>query len=524
MNSSVLDTELNPTTSSFLHRSYRQNVSSSILFFLGLSFALALFPLGESACRAEKIKEIDVSISGKIERINSFRSGEIHYFSFSQFVELYGEDLSWGVLGQSITHETGKSRLTFFPGSEFISLNDTALNMTYPARLFRGALYMPALTFIPIYDRCKSDKIIWDAEKSRIRVEEGFYNISDLGVSRKANGVLIEVYLTEELSYEINESEGNWINISFPGGRVNTGLIESRRGSPFLRDVNAFQFESSAQVSIRFRKKPVSYTSKYHAETGCLQISALESQSSLGSHQINVRSIGPDNTIDVIVIDPGHGGSDLGAVGRKRTKEKYVALEIARELARMIRKDKIFKVILTRDKDYDVTLEERARIANEAHADIFISIHANANVNRQARGSQVFFLAPAKNDAARAVAQAENASFLTEGGSVTLDPDAELSVILNDMIQNIYQEESSELSAIIQNEFRRNLGIPSRGVDQAAFVALNSVYMPAALIEAAFISNAREENLLRDKKFRKKVAQSIYNGLKTYKRRYETRN
>ncbi|MCH9032258.1 MAG: N-acetylmuramoyl-L-alanine amidase, partial [candidate division Zixibacteria bacterium] len=436
--------KLNRKANGYTRNRCFQNGTSRVLYSLGLSLVVVLFPLSDHVCLAEKINEIDVSISGKIEKINSFQSGEICYFSFSQFIELYGEDLSWGILGQSITHETGKSRLTFFPGSEFISLNDTALNMTYPARLYRGALYMPALTFIPIYDRCKSDKIIWDPEKSRIRIEEGFYNISDLGVSQKVNGVLIEVYLTEELSYEINESEGNWININFPGGRVNKEVIESRRGSPFLRDVNAFQFESSAQVSIRFRRNPVSYTSKYNSETGCLQISALESQSSLGSSQNNVRSIGPDNTIDVIVIDPGHGGSDLGAVGRKRTKEKHVALEIARELARMIRKDKLFKVILTRDKDFDVTLEERARIANEAHADIFISIHANASVNRQARGSQVFFLAPAKNDAARALAQAENASFLTEGGSVTFDPDAELSVILNDMIQNIYQEESAE--------------------------------------------------------------------------------
>ncbi|MFQ5606872.1 MAG: N-acetylmuramoyl-L-alanine amidase, partial [Candidatus Zixiibacteriota bacterium] len=110
---------------------------------------------------------------------------------------------------------------------------------------------------------------------------------------------------------------------------------------------------------------------------------------------------------------------------------------------------------------------------------------------------------------------------LTNESSVDVSGSDDLSGIVNDMIQNVYVDVSADLSAIIQSEFRKSLGIPSRGVDQAGFVVLNQVYMPSALVEVAFISNSKEEKLLRNKKFRKKVARALYESLKRFKRKYE---
>ncbi|MCH7947512.1 MAG: N-acetylmuramoyl-L-alanine amidase, partial [candidate division Zixibacteria bacterium] len=119
---------------------------------------------------------------------------------------------------------------------------------------------------------------------------------------------------------------------------------------------------------------------------------------------------------------PGHGGQDYGAIGKKGTREKDICLAIDKELAKIIRKDKQFKVVMTRDRDKTITLQERARIANESAADLFISIHANASLKDHVRGWNVFFLAPAKNDSARAVAQFENSVFLREHASIN-EPD-----------------------------------------------------------------------------------------------------
>lgn len=487
----------------------------SVVILLACLVCLAL---GAETVRAE----IEVSLSGRTEKISSFNRGKITYYSLSEFLNLYGESLSWETVGESVVYITGDSHFKFFLGSSFINMNDTVQQITYPCVQRGGALYVPAETFTQLLDRAKSEQITWDPERGRLSIETGVYNITDLVVSEKANGLLIEIYMTEELKYRITESEGNWININFPDGRVNRWQIEARKTSRAFYDVNAFQFQTSAQVSMRLRRDPGNYTTKYQPDTRRLQISIRNPGYKPEEQHPRAGKIGPDNLIDLIVIDPGHGGDDHGAIGPGFTKEKDVALDISRELAKIIRKDKLFKVILTREKDVFVPLADRARIANEAQADVFLSIHANASTNRQARGSQVFFLAPAKTDAARALAQAENASFLTSQSSVSLDPADELAVIVNDMIQNVYEEASADLSDIIQAEFRRRLGIPARGVDQAGFVVLNEVFMPSCLIETAFISNSHEEKLLRDKDFKVKIAEAIYEGLKRFKNKYES--
>ncbi len=472
-------------------------------------------------CASNSKAEIEVVISGASESVSSFRRAGVEYFSLSELTALYGERLSWDIPGVSVEYRTGNNRMRFFIESQYLTLNDSVRNLIYPAELRDGALFLPAETFVPIINQARTERFLWDSNRRRLYVQSGAFNITNLLVSKKANGLLIEIQLTEELDFEVTESEGNWINFNIPNGLVNRSLIESRRTAREIRDINAFQFDHSAQVSIRLRKKPHAYNAKYNPETGKIQLAIRNPNYKPKDKPPHAGQIGPDNTVDLIVIDAGHGGADNGAIGRRYTKEKDISLKISLELAKLIRKDKLFRVILTRDKDVYVPLEERARIANEAHADLFISIHMNASVNKHARGSQVFFLAPAKTDASRALAQAENASFLTHKNEIELDSNDDLAIIVNDMIQNSYEEVSADLSTIVQSEFDRTLGIPSRGVDQAGFVVLNQVYMPSALIEVAFVSNSKEEQLLRSKSFRKKVAKSIYTALKRFKRKYE---
>ncbi len=498
-----------------------RKVASGALLATTLRVALLLAIVFGSASSAKA--EIEVVIAGSVEYVSSYRRAGVEYISFSELTALYGERLSWDIPGVSIDYRTGKNRMHFHLESQYLTLNDSVRNIIYPAELREGALFLPAVTFVPILNQARTERFLWDSSHRRLTVQSGAFNITDLIVSKKANGLLIEIQLTEKLTFQVTESEGNWINFSIPNGLINRSLIESRRSAREVRDINTFQFEKSAQVSIRLRKKPHAYTAKYNPDVGKIQLAIRNPNFKPKDQPPHAGQIGPDNTVDLIVIDAGHGGADNGAIGRRYTKEKDICLKIAQELAKLIRKDKLFRVTLTRDRDVYVPLEKRARIANEAHADLFISIHVNANVNRQARGSQVFFLAPAKTDAGRALAQAENASFLTHKNEIELDNDDDLAIIVNDMIQNSYEEVSADLSTIIQSEFDRALGIPSRGVDQAGFVVLNQVYMPSALIEVAFLSNAKEEKLLRNKKFRKKVAQSIYKALKRFKRKYESK-
>ena len=241
---------------------------------------------------------------------------------------------------------------------------------------------------------------------------------------------------------------------------------------------------------------------------------------------------GFNGKIEVIAIDPGHGGQDFGAIGPNGTREKDVTLQIGKTLADLIRKDDRFKVVMTRSSDKTLTLQDRADVANKAGASLYISIHANANPSRKARGWNIFFLAPAKNDSARATEQFENSYFIKEltgdtdngkngAGPSTDDP---VAGILNEMLMTEFQSESHDFAMMIDKEFRKNLDIPARGVDQAGFFVLNKVFTPSVLVETAFITNKVEAKLLRNSKFQQTIAQGIYNAIVQFADKYEGGN
>ena len=289
------------------------------------------------------------------------------------------------------------------------------------------------------------------------------------------------------------------------------------------------QIGETGQVSFRLKRNVEKWHHKIVYDPPRIQISIADAAFNLDTAD-TAPVIGPDNKIDVIVIDPGHGGGDYGAIGKGGTREKDVVLGISKELAKLIRKDKQFKVIMTRDRDKTLTLQQRADVANKAAADLFISIHANSSLKRNVRGWNVFFLAPAKNDSARAVAQFENSAFLKDQRLADTDPTAGMMEygddpilgILNEMIMTEFQAESHDFAMMADREMRRAVDIPARGVDQAGFYVLNMVFSPSVLVESGFISNKNEEKLLKSSKYQKKVAKALYQAIKRFRSKYES--
>lgn len=217
-----------------------------------------------------------------------------------------------------------------------------------------------------------------------------------------------------------------------------------------------------------------------------------------------------------IVIDPGHGGLEPGASGRFGTLEKNVALEIGLKLRAVIERNFPSRVVLTRDKDLNVSLENRAALANNNKADFFISIHANSSFRKDAHGSETYFLSrDATDEEARKLAFLENnpAEF---GEGITGESEDEIQMILWDMAQSAYLKQSSLLAESIQKELNLLLRTSNRGIKQAPFTVLAGVACPAVLVEVAFISNPREERSLTREGFQINVAQAIYRGLVNY--------
>jgi len=215
-----------------------------------------------------------------------------------------------------------------------------------------------------------------------------------------------------------------------------------------------------------------------------------------------------------IVIDPGHGGRDYGAPGYLRgVHEKDVVLKLSRRLAKKIRKELGCEVIMTRNSDRNLTLEERTAIANTKNADLFISIHTNAVRDRRAYGIETFFLNLATDNDAILVAARENA---TSTKNIS-----DLETILSDLMQNAKINESSRLAVHVQKSMDLHLRnhysrIKSKGVKQAPFYVLLGAQMPAILIETSFISNPRECKRLNDITYQDQMSEAIVNGIKEY--------
>jgi N-acetylmuramoyl-L-alanine amidase len=225
--------------------------------------------------------------------------------------------------------------------------------------------------------------------------------------------------------------------------------------------------------------------------------------------------------IALIVIDPGHGGIDPGAVGKKGLYEKDANLDIANQLQKFIKDSLGINVILSREKDSYLSLKERTDLANRNSADLFISVHCNASPkNSKSRGFETYFLSEARTNEARAVAAIENASLKFDGIE---EPKNDIEYILYDLAQNAFLQESNSLAEFVQNTAEKALSIPARGVSQAGFYVLRGAFMPAVLVECAFLSNPDEEKLLKTREFKDKLAYCIFTGLRDYVADYERR-
>ncbi len=217
----------------------------------------------------------------------------------------------------------------------------------------------------------------------------------------------------------------------------------------------------------------------------------------------------------VVAVDPGHGGYDPGAIGKARTKEKDVALAIARALAARINAELGMHAILTRDSDVYVDHRKRMDIARRAKADLFISIHADAVDDSRPAGTTVYALSlkGASDEAARELAKRENKSV---GGVSLDDKDEVLASVLLDLSQNAALSASLEVGADVIGELARIGKVHRRSVQTAGLIVLKAPDMPSILIETGFISNPSEEKRLKSKSHQRRVADAVLAGIRTY--------
>jgi N-acetylmuramoyl-L-alanine amidase len=248
-------------------------------------------------------------------------------------------------------------------------------------------------------------------------------------------------------------------------------------------------------------------------ESGTDAIAKVLKDSPKDKSSLHIPKAPTSNTLRRIVVDAGHGGRDPGAVGPSGLLEKTVTLKLAKALSKELTRQIGCEVILTRSGDVYLPLEERTAIANKVGADLFVSLHANANKSRKAYGIETYYLNFSKNDKAAAVAARENGTSIKQV--------SDLEMILFDLMANAKINESSRLATGIQERLVQNISkkysnVRDLGVRQGPFYVLLGATMPSVLVETAFISHPREEKRLASNKYREAAAKAIASAIKDY--------
>jgi N-acetylmuramoyl-L-alanine amidase len=278
------------------------------------------------------------------------------------------------------------------------------------------------------------------------------------------------------------------------------------------------QLVSGQEGSTAFRLRPdPGWGALPHRQGGQLVVQLVREEELAGPAlpgEVEEPVVEPEPTPrDVVVLDPGHGGAERGAVGPDGTQEKDVVLAIALELAYRLQEAGI-DVQLTRTEDREVPIHQRTEFANQQRASLFVSIHANASASRVPRGSETFFLSgAATEEPSRAVVAYESG---TLGVPRRRAVPGALEMTLWDMAQTRHLEESEGLATRIQHELNSLAGTPDRGVRQGPFSVLMGATMPAVLVEVGFLSNPAEEVKLKDPAHRARLAEALARAIRAF--------
>lgn len=232
------------------------------------------------------------------------------------------------------------------------------------------------------------------------------------------------------------------------------------------------------------------------------------------------KEVSPKGT-KIVVIDPGHGGEDPGAVGRRKTMEKDIVLKIGKKIVDLLNQQKDVKAFLTRKGDYFIPLEQRVRMAREYGADLFISLHADGSFNPQVRGASVYCLSlsGASDHAAKLLADKENMSNVLGGAllkPVSLSKDPNLNQILLDLMQNNSMKESFRFADFALEAMKEVHSLKFSSYRQANFIVLRAPDIPSVLIEVAYITNKEDERLLNQREFQDKIAKNLTHAILQY--------
>jgi N-acetylmuramoyl-L-alanine amidase len=445
-------------------------------------------------------------------RIQYIYIDQIRYISVNDLVDIYGGEFNWNYTLKKAFWEVNEHQIVFSLFSPYVLVDGRTYNLGYEVKFKKGALYVPRKNIYPVLQKIKEGKTKLE-EKIQFPTLEEKTEIIELKASRKLNGILIEILVSQPLEYEIFLPGNNWLNVNFFQAKIDTDSFSELKMPGLVKDTKAFQFENSAQLSLLLSKSYDVFSHSLISEPYRIQISMEDTNSEFTLNHLE-RIVKRTDLMDVVIIDPGHGGDDWGYVGSNGLLEKEVVLDIAKRLKDLFQGHDDLKVFLTRESDLSLPIEQRARFANQNGGDIILSLHTNFSQDPTESGFQILIQGLAKSEK-------DSSLQITESYSPDLDSNDKIAdtLIHLDTTQIEFIQESKDMALIVQEELNRILPTKDKGINQDDLLILRKAYMPGIVVQIAYISNLTEESLLREEAFKQWIAQALYQAILRFQKK-----
>ena len=406
------------------------------------------------------------------------------------------------------------------PTSTYFLNNNIYVPLTYSLKILEKALG----TFI--YYKPPDLLIIKefnynDVTELKNKKSDKIFSISGLTIDQKANGTLIRVNTERKIpSYTSSFKEGI-LCITLKNSSADVNKLKNSGGKGVVKEIKAKNINNNVELQISVTKD---YTASEVLNIDNSNDLMITIRNKIFSNKDNNLKNKEKWDFNVIVIDAGHGGKDVGAIGINGAREKDINLGVALKLGRLIEKNmKDVKVVYTRSNDTFIELYKRGKIANEKGGKLFISIHCNSTPQRptNASGFEVYLLRPGRTQEAIQIASRENGVIQYEDNPKRYEKLTDENFILVSMAHSSYMKYSEKFSDLLDKQFGNNMEFGSRGIKQAGFYVLVGASMPSVLIETGFLTNRKDAEYLKSENGQSKIADSILNAIKKYKDYYQ---
>jgi N-acetylmuramoyl-L-alanine amidase len=493
----------------------------------------------------QELPELTIQVTDQSSiTIPIFWKNQLAYVSTSQMAKALQYRTYFNDTKKKIVLYLPLNKVVVTANNAFIIIDDETFQMPASTLWLNNEIYTPIKYFLPLIQRHTALSLDYDPNQQLLQMNTSKFNITDITISSRENGTVIRFKTLKEFrAGEITaDMRYGWLHVDLYSGKIDSVRIKQTKTAGLVSKIKTFQFAELASVAFLLKKEPLAHEIIPQPENNeilvILRTAEEIPEDQLSQEDSSYEEAEPSDEvkkqleeerrkwlIDMVIIDPGHGGRDPGTVAKDKTKEKDIVLAIALKLGKLISKElPEVKVIYTRNSDTFIPLQQRTKIANENNGKIFISIHANSNDNKRASGFETYILGPEKGDMARDVVLKEN-SVINFEDSQTRNEYKGVNQILATMAQNAFSRQSEYLASLVQQEVDKKMqGIDfkGRGVKQGPFWVMVGASMPNILIETGFLSNAYDLKILKTAAYQFKMAEGIFEGLKRYKRDYES--